>query len=509
MLRDRAGYPFAELLAGDDASPLWALPPATLGRLTAEDTPELARAVERLDAVTALVEKERPLLVAERVAELRAEDRARVRDTWWQFLDAVLAVERYKERYRGWWGVDWLSHTRLHARAFALAYTALCAQVHAGHRLLGIVGGRTLAQTLFDEAMPNVGLPRGTFSALRARLVRSRDHSYVWVGAEWYDEWIASHLVIDDADRALAGLVTRARRQAERVLGADAAGTTVVNKLEMLKGTAFSTWLPVQRDVAEWLGDTRMVSEGVRLVRDEQIAELGRHVCPGDVLLERRNWYLSNVGLPGFWPHAALYVGTQREIADAFDHDPGVTTRWGTLSEHLARSYPEAWRALGDHDEHGRARRVIEAVGEGVVAATLEHTCAADYVAVVRPRLGPVERARAVVRACAFFGRPYDFAFDFATDDALVCSELVVKAYEPEGEDGRGLRLRYEAIGGKEVVSPTELARLLARERDGADRQLDFVYFLDGVEATGRAVVADERAFAATATRPKWDLLQP
>ena len=73
---------------------------------------------------------------------------------------------------------------------------------------------------------------------------------------------------------------------------------------------------------------------------------------------------------------------------------------------------------------------MIEAVSEGVMSASLEHSCAADYVAALRPRVAPLLRARAIERALRYWGRPYDFNFDFATDDQVVCSELVVKAYE-------------------------------------------------------------------------------
>ena len=97
-----------------------------------------------------------------------------------------------------------------------------------------------------------------------------------------------------------------------------------------------------------WLGDTKFRNEGEALITEQQVAalytpasqrdELAAGVLdgapaetldmlplqPGDILIERRNWYLSNLGLPGFWPHAALYVGTPDELAAYFDEDPDV-----------------------------------------------------------------------------------------------------------------------------------------------------------------------------------------
>ena len=143
-----------------------------------------------------------------RVEELDSERRRRIRDIWWTFLEPVIALDQLKQRYDAWYGVDYLSHRRLHARAFAISYAALCMQVAAGQELLELVGGRKLAQTMFDEAMPDLGLPGGTFSALRARLGRARDYPGVPAGAEWYAQWMKGELESTPLGSRLDALVS-------------------------------------------------------------------------------------------------------------------------------------------------------------------------------------------------------------------------------------------------------------------------------------------------------------
>jgi hypothetical protein len=519
---EHSGYPFARRVTGSMGSPLWRLSPDTLERVTADDIERLERLVERLDRSIEHARSKQAMLAITKIEDLDAEARASIRDVWWTFVEPMIAVDELKDRYDGWYGIDYLKHPQLHARAFAITYGALCVQVEAGQALLSIVAGHKLAQVLFDEAMPELGLPSGTFSALRTQLGRARDYSFVPVGAEWYATWLERYLMSGAAganfDARVHAIVSGRSGRAVRAIAGLGAVRAVGNKAHVLKGMAFKGWFPIQKKVAEWAGDTRVAPQGRRLIGDEQLAAMKSKLRPGDVLVERRNWYLSNIGLPGFWPHAALYTGSQADIRAAFDGDPDVRARFGIFSEHLARKYPGAWRALGERDPAGHPHAVVEAVSEGVIAASLEHSCGADYVAALRPRLDPPEIALAIDRALGWFGRPYDFNFDFATDDAIVCSELVIKAFEPQGARGgadggtppmRGLRVPWVTVAGRRAVPPTEIVRLFANEQAKSTAQLQFVYFLEGREATHNAVVADANALAASVTRPKWDVAQP
>ncbi len=134
----------------------------------------------------------------------------------------------------------------------------------------------------------------------------------------------------------------------------------------------------------------------------------------------------------------------------------------------------EARKAHAQFD-HGQPRVIIEAVSEGVVFSTAEHSLTADYVAVLRPVLSPAQRAMAIIRACKHHGKPYDFNFDFNTADKLVCSELVYHAYEGL------LDFQMEEVLGKKVITPLGIMRKFANESKDKDSepQLEFVFFLD------------------------------
>lgn len=502
-------YPLLGRAPHGVASALWSMDAATLDRTTADDVRRLTesvssldRAVEHLRSLGAVIDNPHP-------EALPMEDRQRLRDAWADVLDPLLALDALKHRYEGWYGIDYLSHPALHARAFAIELTALCAQAAAGHAVAERVNAHPSAQHIIDERVVERGIPSGTFTAVRAQLTRTRDFSYVPVGAQWFDVWIARQLRAP-GDQPLRALVNARRAQAVAALGARDAVTTAENRLQTLQQQAFQRWFPVQTEVATWAGDTRVAPENRRLVSNAQLDAMREQMHPGDVIVERRNWYISNIGLPGFWPHAIFYSGSQDEIRATFDALPEVTAVYGMpFSQYLAQHRAVVWNQLGTPDANGHVRRVLEAVSEGVVTNSLEHACGGDYVAVMRPTFGPVMAARAIDRAFGLQGRPYDFNFDFATDDQIVCSELVLKAYEPASATAPGLRVPPITVAGHSAIPPTELVRTFAAEQSAASPQLTFVYFLDGRERTHAAVVSDAAALRGTLTRPKWDIAQP
>ena len=77
--------------------------------------------------------------------------------------------------------------------------------------------------------------------------------------------------------------------------------------------------------VSTLIGDTKLREpvKDVGLISPAQVESLRARLRPGDILIERRNWYLSNAFLPGYWPHSALYLGTVEELRTRLDRQAG------------------------------------------------------------------------------------------------------------------------------------------------------------------------------------------
>ena len=77
---------------------------------------------------------------------------------------------------------------------------------------------------------------------------------------------------------------------------------------------------------------------------------------------------------------------------------------------------------------------ILEAKKDGVLLREIEETLAVDAFTVLRPRLSEAQIKRALPKGLSHAGKLYDFVFDFATSDRLVCMEVIYRSYHGVGD---------------------------------------------------------------------------
>lgn len=476
------------------------------------DARRLLALARRGQQIEARLAQEQALFLRGGDALLGADERRAALALFDALLDMQLGCQKLQSFHGDFWRIDAFAEPARHTRHFMLASTAYFGRLAAGLEFLEPTLGKSNFERLFDERCEEIGLWEGTFSRLKWDLVHLEHAGRAFAARQYQKLLRASHPQVF-AETPYLGEVVETFEQsytrAKRRMTGGGPRMLAENAFEILRGAAQSAWLPLQTEVADFLGDTRVFrDEHEALITTAQVHEAVALARPGDIIVERRNWYLSNVGLPGFWPHAALFLGTPDDLAATFDEDSDVRAAYGgSFTAALERGYPAAWASYVSNDAAGHPRRIIEAVSEGVVFASAEHSLGADYIACMRPLRPNREAAMAIERAFAYAGRPYDFDFDFHTDAALVCSELVYKAWEPR--DGMaGVRLELVEMLGRPTLPPNLAVAQFDRERDADAPQLGFVFFVDGNESRNSASFADEHAFRESWRRSRWDVAQ-
>jgi hypothetical protein len=434
---------------------------------------------------------------------LTAVERNAVHTAWKSMLDYTLALESIENFHDDF---ALLANTGARARSFHVANGAFLAAYRFALDFIDLAAGDPKLAIILNDPVEDLGLPAGSYDRYKFRYLN------VAAATRFAAYGLAGQLLGKPPD------MVRAREAAEdstRILAAGRGrgeALTAANAVNVLRGLGFQAVFPVQTGISIWMGDTKVLRTARSLISPEQVETLRALMRPGDIMLQRREWYLSNVGLPGFWSHAAIYVGTPDERRAYFDDEEvhsWVISRGepsGDLNRLLERTFPASRAARLLPPEHGHAQRVIEAISEGVVFTTLEHSLAADSVVVLRPRLSRAAIAAAFVRAWGYVGRPYDFDFDFQTDSALVCTELVYKAFEPSAT-APGLHLALEEIVGRTAIPANAIAHQFDTQFGTAEAQFDFITFLDGLEKADIAVEAGVEDFRKSWRRPKWHVL--
>lgn len=146
------------------------------------------------------------------------------------------------------------------------------------------------------------------------------------------------------------------------------------------------------------------------MLSGDDFYQISKIIQPFDVLLRRFDNYLDNGFIPGFWNHAGIYNTNDR---------------------------------------------ILHAVAEGVKEETLFDFMKADHICVLRPKFTfspDVVRHRLE----AFFGKEYDFNFDFQDNaDRLSCTEVIKEAFKDYDNKIPYTELNYFFFKRQAVVPDT------------------------------------------------------
>ena len=462
----------------------------------------LKKARESLIKIIAYCQENKELFQAAGKNEIKSvAEKNELRMIWSRFLDSIVIAQRIEETFDVYQNIEDINEK--HA-VFLVHYEAFLLSYRYALTFFNLIDKNDAIDTVLNESSDFLGLPENTLAAMR----------YYYLHVEIASRFASYQVVHQFYERKTGYQLSANAKKDQDYIWETGKGKglamTFENGIRILQSWSKKMIFPAQKSVSELMGDMKVKRIHSNLITEDQIHGVQHKFKPGDIFFERREWYLSNIGLPGFWTHMAFYVGTSGERKNFFNDDK-KTAAWvrqkgvasGKLESLLEMSYPLAYKNSQELQEDNHLPRLLEAVSEGVLFASLEHSAGADSVGVLRPKLDKVEVARAIYLAFSYYGKPYDFDFDFVTDNTVVCSELVYKAYEPE-PPFKGIEFPIESILGKKVSLPNSTVRQFDQFYGTRNQQLNFVLFLDGLEKGNKALVSDLESFRNSWNRPKW-----
>lgn len=149
-----------------------------------------------------------------------------------------------------------------------------------------------------------------------------------------------------------------------------------------------------------------------KLWKDAVVAEqIKSTLKPGDILLEKTPFRLTDTFIPGHWGHVAIWIGTETELKNL-----------GLWDDPVVKPYQKDIRA---------GKCVVEALRPGVTMNTVEHFLNIDDLGILRrqPELERDMLRHHILLALRQVGKAYDFNFDVESADKIVCSELAYVVY--------------------------------------------------------------------------------
>lgn len=338
---------------------------------------------------------------------------------------------------------------------FLVAYAGALVLIDAARFLQEQLHDRPIVLAKLNEPESHFGIPPGTYDRVQKSLTSPVHAWHLYHALQYYQSHARELKSAAAAGRleSMTEIISELEPRLKATLRDYVLSRTRVRAREMLtalrQDVLSRAIYGLQKAVSSLMADI-FVSPGHSPAIPPIIAQQLRKVLqPGDVIVTRKEHALTNYFLPGYFPHAALFLGQPAELDRlGLREHPNVSPRWRRLLEL-------------DTTEHAR---VLEAMKDGVLMRSITSPLRCDAFAILRPQLTQSQVATALSRGLFHEGKCYDFDFDFTRSDRLVCTEVVYRTYEGVGD----LRFHLTRRAGRLTLSAADLVSMALQGRDFA-----------------------------------------
>jgi len=348
-----------------------------------------------------------------------------IRQNLWELLAEIqLELKRLDTKHH----IDYIG-------LFTLAFACGFVLMRAAHYLVEISESYPDIRSKLDEAEPLYGIEWGSFSEIYHKMRSAKTMLPFRQAVRFYHQhqqeiqalaqespaW-SQLLIIFKQDEGLLSqtkLDYIKRRLVYRQFQRKAQKNIIYSKAMYLVFKSTGMRIADLKDPTVKANLTKRVTADIR----QQAAQL---LQPGDYIITRHDDAMSNLFLPGFWPHAALYIGTDEQRAEL-----GIEPLTEDLND----------------------INILEAKKDGVKLRNLNETLSVDAFVILRPTFADNERKEALQRALQHRGKKYDFLFDFRIPQRLVCTEVIYRGFHGVA----GIEFKLSQRSGRYCLSAEEL----------------------------------------------------
>lgn len=396
---------------------------------TLEQVVSAAKGIPHRESLTGLLED---VSAAQERGYFLPDEDERLRDCYRQYLrlrlvllGCIVELEPYCNDEGNW---------ERCIRSFAVAFTAACVLTRAAEYIVDIAGDRFLVWKKLDEAEPRYGISGKSFTSMYKNFTSTRR---VW---RFYEATLFWELHADEIMelRAQGGSLEELIDVLEEELPYLRSSKFGYFRRQLqyrifsfrrrqhagYRKVMFHLFRMSGKVISEMKQPVLAIQKSGKRVTPRVLARAWSILQPGDVIITRHDEAMSNLFLPGYWPHAALYVGSKEQ-----------RERMG----------------IGGELEEGV--NIVEAKKDGVKLRALTETLDVDAFVILRPKLPQQRITEAIKCALSHVGKRYDFVFDFREADRLACTEVVYRSYQ----SGGGVDFQLEEHAGRLCLSAEAL----------------------------------------------------